>query len=117
MVEDENDHKPSDSTGSQLKKALPLFVISFEILFLEVLLIRYLPSNVRVLAYFTNTVLIAAFLGLGLGCLLHKYGRNLIELTIPLLLVTLGLNKFFSQVRVSGGAEDQETIFHLDTGS
>jgi spermidine synthase len=36
---------------------------------LELALIRWLPANVRVLAYFPNVVLIASFLGLGLGAM------------------------------------------------
>jgi Methyltransferase domain len=36
-------------------------------LFVELALIRYVPGQVRVLGYFTNFVLLAAFLGFGLG--------------------------------------------------
>jgi spermidine synthase len=42
---------------------------SFVVLFLELALIRWLPCQVRVLAYFPNLILISAFLGLGIGCL------------------------------------------------
>jgi hypothetical protein len=38
-------------------------------LFVELALIRYVPGQIRVLGYFTNIVLLAAFLGLGLGML------------------------------------------------
>jgi hypothetical protein len=47
-----------------------LFIASFLALFMEVMLIRWVPAYERVLAYFTNFVLIAAFLGLGLGAML-----------------------------------------------
>lgn len=47
-----------------------LFLASFLFLFLELACIRWLPSEVLSLAYFSNVVLIACFLGLGLGCLL-----------------------------------------------
>lgn len=36
-------------------------------LFVELALIRYVPGEIRVLGYFTNFVLLAAFLGLGVG--------------------------------------------------
>src|SRR4029077_13995359 len=36
-------------------------------LFVELALIRYVPGQIRVLGYFTNFVLLAAFLGLGIG--------------------------------------------------
>ena len=47
--------------------ALELTLTSFVVLFQELTLIRWLSSEVRVLAYFPNVVLISAFLGLGIG--------------------------------------------------
>jgi spermidine synthase len=46
-----------------------LFLASFAALALEMALIRWLPAHIRVVSYFPNLVLIAAFLGLGLGAL------------------------------------------------
>jgi hypothetical protein len=43
--------------------AVRLFLISFVILFLEVALIRWMPAYVRLLSYFSNFILLAAFLG------------------------------------------------------
>ena len=37
-----------------------LFIASFAALFLELALIRFIPAHVRVIAYFTNIVLIAS---------------------------------------------------------
>ena len=54
---------------------LDLFLASFLALFLELVLIRWVPSYERVLAYFTNFVLIAAFLGLGVGGMLGRRRR------------------------------------------
>jgi hypothetical protein len=51
------------------RDALELLAASATALFAELALIRYLPGEVRVLAYFPNLVLISAFLGLGLGAL------------------------------------------------
>src|SRR5205085_8820162 len=48
----------------------PLLVIallSALILFVEMLLIRWIGTEVRIFAYLQNGVLVAAFLGLGLG--------------------------------------------------
>lgn len=45
-----------------------LFVISAGGLYLELVLIRLLASEIRVFAYFKNFPLLAAFIGLGLGC-------------------------------------------------
>ena len=47
-----------------------LFLASFISLFLELLLIRWVPSLVRVVAYYGNLMLISSFLGLGCGMLL-----------------------------------------------
>ena len=47
---------------------LHLVVVSFLILFLEISLIRYLSTEIRIFAYVNNLVLLACFLGMGLGC-------------------------------------------------
>jgi spermidine synthase len=54
-----------------------LFVASFLVLFLETALIRWLPAYVRLLAYFSNFILLASFLGIGVGCLLARRRSNL----------------------------------------
>src|SRR5882724_11555356 len=56
---------------------MALFVSSFLVLFLETALIRWMPAYVRLLAYFSNFILLASFLGIGVGCLLAKRRRNL----------------------------------------
>ena len=53
---------------SKIRSLLPVFLISFASLFLEILVIRWSASEIRVLAYFKNIVLMAAVVGLGLGC-------------------------------------------------
>jgi hypothetical protein len=47
-------------------------LISFLILFLELALIRFIPSEIKAISYFTNLLLFSAFFGLGLGCILWK---------------------------------------------
>jgi SAM-dependent methyltransferase len=46
----------------------PLFWVSFAALFIEIMLVRWIGTEVRVFAYFQNLALIACFLGFGLGC-------------------------------------------------
>ena len=53
---------------------LPLFLVSFAALYLEILLIRWSGTEIRVFAYFQNLALIACFLGFGLGC--YRAGRK-----------------------------------------
>src|SRR5438128_7632479 len=55
---------------------MALFVSSFLVLFLETALIRWMPAYVRLLAYFSNFILLASFLGIGIGCLLARDGAN-----------------------------------------
>jgi spermidine synthase len=57
---------------------MSLFLSSFLVLFLEVALIRWMPAYVRLLSYFSNFILLASFLGIGVGCLLAGRRRNLI---------------------------------------
>jgi spermidine synthase len=45
-----------------------IFLISAVGLFLEMMLIRWIGTEIRIFAYLQNTVLIVCFLGLGMGC-------------------------------------------------
>ena len=66
-----------------------LFVASALFLFLELAFIRWLPAQVLFLTFFTNTVLLASFLGLSVGCLAARQPRNYLPLTVVLLIATL----------------------------
>jgi SAM-dependent methyltransferase len=68
---------------------LDLFLISFLTLFLELTCIRWFPSHVLFLTFFTNTVLLASILGIAVGCLATNRKANLLMWT-PLVL-TIGL--------------------------
>lgn len=54
-----------------------IFLASFLVLFLEIALIRWMPAYIRLLAYFSNFILLASFLGIGLGCLLAPSRKQL----------------------------------------
>jgi SAM-dependent methyltransferase len=49
-----------------------LFLASFVALFLELALIRYCGSQIRIFAFYKNVPLMGCFLGLGLGCSLGR---------------------------------------------
>ena len=53
-----------------------LVLLSFLMLFTELALIRWTAANNVYLAYITNFVLLASFLGIGVGFLLGSSGRN-----------------------------------------
>jgi SAM-dependent methyltransferase len=59
------------------KKAWELFLISVISLFFELLVIRWLSSEVRIFAYFKNMPLMASLFGLGLGLALSTSKRDL----------------------------------------
>ena len=54
-----------------------LFALSFVTLFLELMLIRWVPSEIRLVAYYANLLLVSSFLGLGLGALTVGRGWQL----------------------------------------
>ena len=55
-----------------------LFLLSFVALFLELMVIRWVPSEVRLVAYYANLMLVSSFLGLGCGAAFSDRGWNLI---------------------------------------
>lgn len=66
-----------------------LALISLLSLFLEMLMIRWVSSEIRVFAYFKNFVLLACFLGFGLGCMLCRRRIHVNAMLAPLLLLTI----------------------------
>jgi Spermidine synthase len=63
-----------------------LVLTSGTLLFVELLLIRWVPAEVRYLGFFSNFLLMASFLGIGIGILLgRRRGLNTIAL-FPILL-------------------------------
>lgn len=66
-----------------------LLLTSGTLLFVELLLIRWIPAEVRYIGFFSNFLLMASFLGIGIGILLGRH-RSLNTIAIfPLLLVAV----------------------------
>ena len=78
-----------------------LFAVSAVFLFLELAFIRWFPAHVLFLTFFTNTVLLASFLGLSLGCLAARHRRNYLALTPILLAVSLAAGIGMEWVRLA----------------
>jgi hypothetical protein len=76
-----------ESGRSLRRSAFELTLTSLIVLFQELALIRWMSAEVRVLAYFPNIVLIAAFLGLGIGTM--RAGKPLRLWLWPVSLVIL----------------------------
>lgn len=54
------------------KKDFPLMLVSFLILFLELLMIRYISTEIRIFAYLSNLLLLAIFAGSSVGMTIKK---------------------------------------------
>jgi len=68
-----------------------LFLTSFLGLYAELLLIRWMPAHVRFLSYFTNFILLASFLGLGVGILSLRRRLPLGPRVFPLLILAVAI--------------------------
>ena len=66
-----------------------LFLTSFLALYAELLCIRWIPAYVRFVAYFTNFILLASFLGLGAGILSTRRRLPLGPRVFPWLLLAV----------------------------
>ena len=74
-----------------------ILLVSFSMLFFELLCIRWVPSYVRYLSYFNNFILLASFLGIGLGMLTARRKRFWyppFPLLVLLMVIIVGLNRF-----------------------
>lgn len=92
-----------------------IYALAFALLFFELLCIRWIPSYVRYLSYFNNFILLASFLGIGLGILSARRRRFWFPpfpVMLLLLVAVVALNRF--ELRISstsvlyyGAGEDQ----------
>src|SRR5262245_56301109 len=82
----------------QITTTSAIFLISVIGLFLEMLLIRWISTEVRIFAYLQNSILIACFLGLGLGSLTSSkpvdFRRTLIPLIFLLVCLAIPFMRF-----------------------
>ena len=79
---------------------LRTFLASFLVLFLEVALIRWMPAYIRLLAYFSNFILLASFLGIGVGCLLASSRTRLFR-WFPALQAAVILAVYYFRLEIS----------------
>lgn len=75
------------ATVNLLSADWAVFVVSVVGLFLELLLVRWVTTEIRIFAYLQNTVLVVCFLGLGMGCWDAKKAFRLRHLLAPLLVL------------------------------
>jgi len=77
-----------------------IFLSSFLVLFLEIALLRWLPAYIRLLSYFSNFILLACFLGIGVGCLLATSRRRLF-LWFPMIQAVVVATVYFFLLEVN----------------
>jgi predicted membrane-bound spermidine synthase len=84
---------------------LRLVLTSATLLFVELVLLRWVPANVTYIGFFSNFLLMASFLGIGVGILLGRRFANVAWSPFPgLLLAVVGLilgAKLDVQIRAS----------------
>lgn len=78
-----------------------LFAVSAVFLLLELAFIRWFPAHVLFLTFFTNTVLLASFLGLSLGCMAADKPGNYLTFTPLLLAISLAAGVGMESVRLA----------------
>jgi hypothetical protein len=85
-------HKVTEigAPGPSVTNSVMLFVASFLALYFELVIIRYLSSEIRVFAYLKNLSLIASFFGIGLGMIFGK-PPAVLKRFFPLVAATLFL--------------------------
>lgn len=88
--------------GQRSSDRMRLVVLSGLMLFLELSLIRLVAGQVVYVRFFTNFVLIASFLGIGLGFLRAKSSRDLFSMLPLALLVTVSFVLAFPVEQRSG---------------
>ncbi|MBN1127667.1 MAG: hypothetical protein JXA71_01680 [Chitinispirillaceae bacterium] len=81
---------PLDRFGLEL--FIHIIIVGALGLFLEMLLIRWVSSELSLLGYFKNAVLIACYLGFGLGCYLSKRKIHLscMAFSLPVVSIAIG---------------------------
>jgi Spermine/spermidine synthase domain len=89
-----------------------LLLLSFLMLFVELALIRWTGANILHLAYLTNFVLLASFLGIGLGFLRAKAERDLFPLA-PVALAVLVVFVLAFPVEAARLSGDRQLVGHF----
>ena len=77
-----------------------VFLSSFLVLFAEVALIRWMGAYIRLLSFFSNFILLASFLGIGVGCLLGSARARLFA-CFPAILAAIVAGAYIFRIEVA----------------
>src|SRR5262245_32909205 len=90
-----------------------LFLTSFAVLFVELLLIRWIPAYAVYVGFFSNFILMSSFLGIGLGILLGPRLERLRATWLSVLLLATVIVVVFGQLSLKVIGREQ-IFFGLD---
>ncbi len=99
--------------SDQKRRGHRLMGFSALLLYFEVALIRFVPAHVQVASYFINLILIASFLGMGVGLIIQARGLKPLAGFIPALVLLLGVSQYFSNVVVQTPLSGDEFIYSI----
>lgn len=99
---------------SQNKNA-QIFVVSIFMLFLELFLVRWVSTEIRIFAYVGNLVLLACFVGIGVGCYLSQKKSNVLWSFVSLAVLILAVkSEVFRRItELLGGFSDSVIWFQV----
>ncbi|RJP29093.1 MAG: hypothetical protein C4533_04650 [Candidatus Omnitrophota bacterium] len=100
-----------------MKNKTVLILVSFLSLFIELTFIRWLPAHIFSIAFFSNIILIASFLGLGIGMLMAGYKRDLFAYFAFILAGAVCMVLLFRNVQVELSSHSQTWIWSHYTGN
>jgi len=91
--------------------AARLLLCGLAILFWELVLIRWLGASIRIVAYFSNLVLISAFFGLGAGALATRLAWRLERIVVPLVSLSVMLGVWLGSLGHRNPSQEDELIW------
>jgi len=100
---------------SHSRHRFDLLLASLGALVTELAFIRFVPAHVRVVGYFTNLMLIAAFLGIGLGFLLSSRALGLKRYICLAIILVIAATAGFSHFLVRSPVSNDEIFWLRDS--
>lgn len=102
-------HKTKEPSGPA-PSAVDLAAVSFLLLFFELVLIRWISCNIRIVAYFSNVILISCFLGFGVGCIVRDR-RDLFPFFPYVVLLITFLGRYLAEAGIQSPYQEAEYVF------
>jgi len=104
---------PVYGQASPLRTGLRLATYSALILFFELALIRYAAGYVHVFSFYLNFVLIATFLGMGVGLLRAEHAGLLKWIAVPAMLLLFVTIALFANAKITVPADPNEFLWGI----